>query len=177
MSRFLDKSRRVLTKISTCQSLDWKILILKIFTEKKKNWSRQFKKVSLDTKDVLNLDWSRLSRPPTLLFIEFKDLSVECSIWSTNFSSLVVNWIQRLVLQMLMVENLSIFRVFLLNSKACLSNVMIDNVLILFHLFIELKLSKTFRVFGYDLLSEYSLNGLPLIEYRFYWSVKLAILD
>jgi hypothetical protein len=28
--------------------------------------SRHFKKVSLDTKDFLDLDWSRLSRPPGL---------------------------------------------------------------------------------------------------------------
>ena len=72
------QSRRVstnLTKISTRQSLDWKISILKISTEKKKVWSWpsrkswQFKKVSLDTKDVLDLDldWSRLSRPPGLI--------------------------------------------------------------------------------------------------------------
>ncbi len=99
ISRFLDKSRlrldksqksrqkswrvsTILTKISTRQSLDWKISILKISTEKKKSWSRpsrksrQFKKVSLDTKDVLDLDldWSRLSRPPTLVlsFLVFK---------------------------------------------------------------------------------------------------------
>jgi hypothetical protein len=62
----------ILTKISTSQSLNWKISILKISTEKKKSWSRpsrkswQFKKVSLDPKDVLDLDWSRLSRPPRL---------------------------------------------------------------------------------------------------------------
>jgi hypothetical protein len=76
MSRFLnkswlrlDKSWRVLTistKISMRQSLDWKVSILKILTEKKKSW--HFKKVGLDTKDILNLDldWSRLSRPPVL---------------------------------------------------------------------------------------------------------------
>jgi hypothetical protein len=85
ISTRLDKSlqsRRVstiLTKISTRQSLDWKISILKISTEKKKKListvekSWQFKKVSLDTKDVLDLDldWSRLSRPPGLLSISF----------------------------------------------------------------------------------------------------------
>ncbi len=77
MSRFLDKSqlsRRVssiLTEILTSQSLDWKVSILKILTEKKKVWSwlsrksRHLKKVDLDTKD---LDWSWLSRPPGLLW-------------------------------------------------------------------------------------------------------------
>ena len=39
---------------------------LKNLNREKKSWSRQFKKVSLDTKDVLDLDWSRLSRPPCL---------------------------------------------------------------------------------------------------------------
>jgi hypothetical protein len=49
------------------------------------------------------------------LFTEFKDLSVECSIWSTNFSSLVVNWILRLVFQMLKIERacISVFRFFI----------------------------------------------------------------
>jgi hypothetical protein len=67
-------SQKILTKISMCQSLNWKVSILKISTKKKKRWSwhdghsRRFSKVSLNTKDVLNLDidWSRLSRPPCL---------------------------------------------------------------------------------------------------------------
>ena len=65
-------SRLVLTisiKILTQPSLNWKVSILKISMEKKKSWSRhdghsrRFSKVSLD---VLDLDWSRLSRPPCL---------------------------------------------------------------------------------------------------------------
>jgi hypothetical protein len=59
---------------SWLKSLDWKVSILKISTEKKKSWSRhdghswRFSKVSLDVKGVLdlNLDWSRLLRPPGL---------------------------------------------------------------------------------------------------------------
>jgi hypothetical protein len=53
--------------------LDSKVSILKISTEKKiivsqhEGQSRQFSKVCLDTKDNLDLDWSRLSRPPGLL--------------------------------------------------------------------------------------------------------------
>ena len=48
-------------KISTQPSLDWKVSILKISTKKKK--------AGLYTKDslILDLDWSRLSRPPGLL--------------------------------------------------------------------------------------------------------------
>jgi hypothetical protein len=63
--------------ISTKINLDWKISIWKISTEKKKSWSRlwrkswHFKKVSLDTKDILDLDldWSWLSRPPGLHYL------------------------------------------------------------------------------------------------------------
>ncbi len=85
ISTRLDKSqqsRRVLTistKISTRQSLDWKVSILKISTEKKnirfrlsrKSW--HLKKVGLDTKDNLDLDldWSRLLRAPGLNFCLF----------------------------------------------------------------------------------------------------------
>ena len=43
-------------KISTKPSLNWKVSILKISTEKKKIQSRHFKKVGLDTKDSLDLD-------------------------------------------------------------------------------------------------------------------------
>jgi hypothetical protein len=65
----LDKSRQsrfvstISINISTKINLD----------REKKNWSRhdgysrRFSKVSLDTKDDLNLDWSRLSRPPRLI--------------------------------------------------------------------------------------------------------------
>jgi len=83
ISKSLDKSQKswqsrfVLTisiNNSTKINLDWKISILKILTEKKKSWSRRdrksrhLKNVSLNTKDVLDLDldWSRLSRPPRL---------------------------------------------------------------------------------------------------------------
>jgi hypothetical protein len=86
----LDKSRQswrvstISTKISTRQSLNWKVTILKILTKKKKSWSRpsrksrHFKKVGLDTKDVLDLDldWSRLSRPPGLFFILWKKIII-----------------------------------------------------------------------------------------------------
>ena len=86
----LDKSRQswrvstISTKILTRQSLDWKVSILKILTKKKKSWSRpsrksrHFKKVGLDTKDVLDLDldWSRLSRPPGLFFILWKKIII-----------------------------------------------------------------------------------------------------
>jgi hypothetical protein len=71
---FLDLSRwswlvsTISIKILTKINFDWKILILKILTMKKKKlisnlkaW--HFKKVGLDTKDILDLDWSWLSRP------------------------------------------------------------------------------------------------------------------
>jgi hypothetical protein len=67
----LDKSQQsrliltILIKISIQPSLDWKISILKISTVKKKSWSQHFKKVRKDNLD-LDLDWSWLSRPPTL---------------------------------------------------------------------------------------------------------------
>ncbi len=63
MSRFLDKSwfvltiSTILTKILTRQSLDWKVLILKISTKTKKSLSRQSRnswqvlKVCLDRSD------------------------------------------------------------------------------------------------------------------------------
>jgi hypothetical protein len=76
----LDKSRQsqfvstISINISTKINLNRKISILKISTEKKKSWSQhdgyswRFSKVSLHMKDDfdLDLDWSRLSRPPRL---------------------------------------------------------------------------------------------------------------
>ncbi len=66
-------------KILTHLNLDWKVSISKISTEIKKklistvnmkdNLDR-FQKKSLDTMDVLDLDWSRLSRPPGLILLE-----------------------------------------------------------------------------------------------------------
>jgi hypothetical protein len=64
----------ILIKILTQPNFYAKVSILKISTEKKKivSWheghSRQFSKSGLDTKDNLDLDldWSRLSRPPGL---------------------------------------------------------------------------------------------------------------
>ncbi len=70
-------------KILTRQSLDWKVSILKILTEKKKSWSwhdghsGRFSKVSLDVKDVLDLDWSQLSRPPGLAIMWINTLNLE----------------------------------------------------------------------------------------------------
>ncbi len=75
----LDKSQQsqCVSTILTWQSHDWKVSILKISNEIKIFWSqhegqsRQVEKVGLDTKDNLDLklDYSRLSRPPSLLFI------------------------------------------------------------------------------------------------------------
>ncbi len=87
-------------KIWMQPSLDWKILILKISTEKKKSWSWpsrkswHFKKVSLDRKDILNLDldWSRLSRPPTLYFLAFKTFDLVPKLVLTTFELLPKNF-------------------------------------------------------------------------------------
>ncbi len=72
LSRWSRLVSTISIKILTQPSLDWKVSILKILTKKKKIWSWlsrkswHFKKVSLDTKDILDLDWSRLSRPSGL---------------------------------------------------------------------------------------------------------------
>ncbi len=80
MSRFLNKSQkswRVLTNLDNLNESKSRLNNhdFKNHNWGKKSWSRpsrkswQFKKVSLDTKDALdlNLDWSRLPRPPCLL--------------------------------------------------------------------------------------------------------------
>ncbi len=70
-------SQQILTISTRLDNLDknldasksWvKSLNFKNLDREKKNWSWHFKKVSLDTKDVLDLDldWSRLLRPPGL---------------------------------------------------------------------------------------------------------------
>ena len=80
----LDASQQISTISTRLNKLDknldasksrLKNLDFKNLDREKKSWSRpsrksrQFKKVSLDTKDVLDLDldWSRLSRPPGLI--------------------------------------------------------------------------------------------------------------
>jgi hypothetical protein len=63
-------------KILMQPSLNWKVAISKILTKKKKiqSWpsrkSWNLKKVGLNTKDILDVDWSRLSRPPGLNLIQ-----------------------------------------------------------------------------------------------------------
>ncbi len=58
LDKYLDKDK------SWLKNLDFKNLD----REKKNGHSRRFSKVSLDTKDILDLDldWSQLLRPPTL---------------------------------------------------------------------------------------------------------------
>ncbi len=73
----LDASQQILTILTRLDNLDKNLDASKSrLKREKKSWSqpsrksRQFKKVSLDTKDILDLDldWSRLSRPPTLVW-------------------------------------------------------------------------------------------------------------
>ncbi len=68
ISTCLDKSRQSRQKSRRVKVSTEKSWFKKSRPRKKKSWSRHFKKVCLDTKDVLDLDldWSRLSRPPTL---------------------------------------------------------------------------------------------------------------
>ncbi len=76
LSRWSRLVSTISIKVSTQPSLNCKSLNFKNLDREKKWW---FSKVSLDTKDIrdLDLDWSRLSRPPGLLFYKVAEIVKE----------------------------------------------------------------------------------------------------
>ncbi len=84
------KSRRVLTNLDNLNAS--RQSRQKSRPRKKKSWSwhdghsRRFSKVSLDTKDILDLDlhWSRPSRPPTLLKLHIRNIFFEKHFWKSE---------------------------------------------------------------------------------------------